>query len=52
VTLDGLVDGNDLAIVLNSWGLAIGGLGDVDGDGFVDGNDLAVLLGNWTPTTF
>jgi hypothetical protein len=34
--------------MLGSWGIAIAGVGDIDGDGLVDGNDLAVLLGNWT----
>jgi hypothetical protein len=48
LTLDGVVDGNDLAIMLGSWGVAVAGVGDIDGDGLVDGNDLAVLLGNWT----
>ncbi|MDA0803040.1 MAG: hypothetical protein O2819_04705 [Planctomycetota bacterium] len=40
----GVVDGQDLAVVLSSWGEA---LGDIDQNGQVDGADLAALLGSW-----
>ncbi len=46
---DGLVDFNDLNIVLASWGMAVvpGTNGDVNGDGLVDFNDLNIVLANW-----
>ncbi len=42
----GVVDGQDLAVVLSSWGEAKP-LGDIDHNGQVDGADLAALLGSW-----
>lgn len=45
---DGVVDGNDLAILLGSWGPCPGCPADFNHDGVVDGSDLAVLLGSWT----
>ena len=42
---DGVVDSQDLAIVLNSWGTA--GPGDIDGNGTVDSADLAIVLNSW-----
>jgi hypothetical protein len=48
VTGDGSVNGGDLGVVLNAWGVADdAGTGDVNHDGMVDGADLAVLLGSW-----
>jgi formylglycine-generating enzyme required for sulfatase activity len=47
---DGVVNGNDLAIVLNSWGACPGKgscAGDISGDGVVNGNDLAIVLNSW-----
>jgi len=47
---DGMVDGNDLAILLSSWGPCPGTgscAGDISGDGVVNGNDLAILLSSW-----
>ncbi|MFZ9914376.1 MAG: hypothetical protein ACO3IB_03460 [Phycisphaerales bacterium] len=43
---DGVVNGQDLAILLGAWGSS--GPGDIDGNGNVDGADLAQLLGSWT----
>ncbi|MBM4052313.1 MAG: hypothetical protein FJ270_06190 [Planctomycetes bacterium] len=43
---DGLVDGNDLGVLLGSWGTAGG---DLDGSGITDGADLGVMLGSWGP---
>lgn len=43
---DGLVNGSDLAILLNQWGGA--GSADLDGDGLVGGGDLAILLNAWS----
>ena len=42
---DGLVNGTDLATMLNAWGAAGG---DLNGDGNTDGADLAILLNNWS----
>ena len=42
---NGVVDGADLATLLNSWGQ--GGPADLNGDGTVDAADMAVLLNNF-----
>ncbi|MFM7051306.1 MAG: hypothetical protein ACKOYN_04120, partial [Planctomycetota bacterium] len=42
---DGVVDAQDLAVVLGAWGTA--GPGDLDGNGVVDAADLTLLLGAW-----
>jgi len=44
--LNGTVNGQDLAILLNNWGLATG-LGDANADGEINGQDLAILLSWW-----
>lgn len=44
---DGVVDGADLAEVLESWGQYGYLTGDINLDGVVDGQDLSDLLGNW-----
>jgi hypothetical protein len=41
---NGVVDGADLATLLNGWGTAAA---DINSDGTTDGADLAVLLNNW-----
>ncbi len=41
---NGIVDGADLAHLLNQWGTSDA---DVDGDGTTDSRDLALLLGAW-----
>ena len=46
-TRDRLVDGADLAYVLESWGPSKGGAADLNGDGMVDAFELARVLGNW-----
>ncbi len=43
---DGMVDFDDLNLVLANWGSA-GPDGDVDGSGLVDFDDLNVVLGAW-----
>ena len=45
---DGVVDGNDLGIMLADWGACVGCPTDMNDDGAVDGNDLGQLLGLWT----
>jgi hypothetical protein len=42
---NGVVDGADLATLLNAWGQ--GGPADLNGDGTVDAADMAVLLNNF-----
>jgi hypothetical protein len=46
---DGQVNGVDLAIVLNNWGICGSGAcpADIDRDGLVNGVDLAIVLSNW-----
>ena len=46
VTGDGIVDGADLARVLDSFGTSATG-GDLNGDGIVDGADVAIVLAHW-----
>jgi hypothetical protein len=41
---DGMIDGQDLATLLASWGDA---KADLDGDDVVSGPDLAIVLGAW-----
>ena len=49
---DGVVDFDDLAIVLGQFGQSGAGLqGDLNGDGVVDFDDLAVVLGNFGATS-
>ena len=47
VTLDGNVNGSDLAAVLGRWG-AHAGQGDLNFDGAVTAADLAIVLSGWT----
>jgi len=47
VNRDGVIDGADLAVVLESWGQYGYVAGDVNFDGKVDGQDLGDLLGHW-----
>ena len=46
---DGHVNGVDLAIILNNWGICGSGAcpADIDRDGFVNGADLSILLNSW-----
>lgn len=46
---DGVVDGVDLAFLLNAWGPCAGCPEDLNGDGTVDGLDLAFLLNMFGP---
>jgi hypothetical protein len=50
INVDGMVDAEDLAILLSSWGNCVPGTScctDLDGNGTVGPGDLAILLGNW-----
>jgi hypothetical protein len=53
-TPDGVVDVNDLLLLLAEWGEGAGSPGDISGawgapDGIVDVNDLLRLLADWGP---
>ena len=48
---DGVVDGEDLSIILGFWGPCNDPSdcpADVDGDGVVNGSDLSIVLGFWS----
>ena len=48
IVQDGLVNGIDLAAVLNNWGTKGGVIdADVNNDGIVDGSDLSIVLNGW-----
>lgn len=47
LTGDGVVNGDDLGLLLAAWGMGAGPA-DLNLDGNVDGNDLGMLLGAWT----
>ena len=47
LTLDGVIDGADLAFMLGLWGTVNSPIGDLSADGLIDGADLAQLLGQW-----
>ena len=48
LTLDNLVNGGDLGVVLASWGAVNpSGTGDANHDGTVNGADLALVLASW-----
>ena len=48
LTLDRIVNGADLGVVLAAWGAAsANGVGDANHDGFVNGADLAQVLAAW-----
>ena len=52
ITNDCRVDGDDLALLLRSWGMEGGPNGmraDLDGSGVVDARDLGLLLSGWSP---
>ena len=45
---DGLVDDDDLSLLLANWGSGGGwGVGDFDASGTIDDDDLSLLLANW-----
>lgn len=50
LTGDGQVDGEDLTLLLGSWGACADPCpADITGDGSVGGDDLTILLGDWGP---
>ena len=46
ISVDGIVNGVDLAIVLSNWD-AVGSSADLTGDGTVNGADLGIILAAW-----
>lgn len=46
---NGVVDAQDLALLLGAWGCNPGHTADLNGDASVNPSDLALLLGNWGP---
>ena len=45
---DGTVSGNDLGLLLGSWGHVVAApTPDIDGNGIVDSQDMGALLGGW-----
>ena len=44
-TLDGVIDGEDLSVLLGNWGGT--GRSDINRDGTTNGDDLALLLNAW-----
>lgn len=48
LTGDGVVDGDDLGLLLGAWGPCPGDCpADINRNGTVDGDDLGLLLGSW-----
>jgi hypothetical protein len=44
---DTFVNGDDLGLLLTSWGACAGCTADLNADGFVNGDDLGQLLVAW-----
>lgn len=47
LNMDGVVGGQDLAILLSYWGGSGYTIGDMNHDGIIDGADLSIMLSNW-----
>ena len=45
--MNGIVNGDDAAALLNYWGMP--SVADINNDGATDGADLAILLDAWGP---
>ena len=52
LNLNGLVDGQDLSILLGWWGISNPLVGDLNGDGKVDGSDMGVILARYGAVVF
>lgn len=48
ITGDGVVNGEDLGVLLSQWGESGSQASDLNEDGLVDGADLGILLSEWT----
>jgi hypothetical protein len=52
VNLDGIVNGQDIAILASHWlTTGVGTPGDANGDGIVNAQDIAVIASNWLQTS-
>jgi uncharacterized membrane protein len=52
VNLDGIVNGQDIAIVASHWLTAgVGTPGDANGDGIMNAQDIEVIASNWLQTS-
>jgi Dockerin type I domain len=49
VNMDGIVNGQDIALVASNW-LQNTRYGDANGDGIVNGQDIALIASNWLST--
>jgi hypothetical protein len=52
LNLNGVVDGQDLSILLGWWGISNPLVGDLNGDGKVDGGDMGILLARYGAVVF
>lgn len=48
LNLDGVVNGEDLGLLLGAWGPCEACQADINGDEVVDGGDLGIVLAAWT----
>ena len=52
VNHDGIVNGQDIALVASNWlATGAGATGDVNNDGIVNGQDIALIASNWLATS-
>jgi len=52
LNLNGVIDGQDVSILLGWWGIANPLFGDINGDNAVDARDLGMLLGRFGVVTY
>ena len=52
LNLNGLIDQQDLSILLGWWGIANPLFGDLNGDNVVNGTDMGILLGRYGAVVF
>jgi len=51
VNFDGIVNGQDIALVASNWLLTGDAPGDANDDGIVNGQDIAIIASNWLATS-
>lgn len=52
LNLNGVIDLQDVQILLGWWGIPNPLFGDLNGNNIVDGSDLGILLGRWGVATY
>ncbi|NBX32224.1 MAG: hypothetical protein EBR07_05765 [Planctomycetes bacterium] len=52
LNLNGIINGQDLSILLGWWGISNPLYGDLNGDGHVDGIDMGIMLGRYGATVY